>query len=177
MYLWCSHMIVPSLLAAINRARPRRSPCPMQADPVVLPANDPGWMTRFAAFLKHRVLANVFATAENCPTHCLKCWSKDRRGCRITEYLENDRFFEATPISDGRAGDETTTQAVAENRRRRVSSGNSKVKKNVPEEALSAVTRSVRACASGRSGRRPSRDRVELETRPCLKTLSVVRAA
>jgi len=74
------------------------------------------------------------------PDGTVKVLVEGQARVRITEYLENDSFFEATAeYLTEEPGDETTTQAllktVAEEFERY-----SKVKKNVPEEALSAVT-------------------------------------
>ena len=71
---------------------------------------------------------------------------------RITEFLENEEFFEAraeylTEIP----GDVTTTEALL----RTVGDEferYAKVRKNIPEEALAAVGRDHRACQAGRSG-------------------------
>ena len=74
------------------------------------------------------------------PDGTVKVLVEGQARVRITEYLENDSFFEASAeYLTEEPGDETTTQAllksVAEEFERY-----SKVKKNVPEEALSAVT-------------------------------------
>ena len=85
------------------------------------------------------VLANVLQLLK-LPDGTVKVLVEGQARVRITEYLENDSFFEATAeYLTEEPGDETTTQAllksVAEEFERY-----SKVKKNVPEEALSAVT-------------------------------------
>ena len=85
------------------------------------------------------VLANVLQLLK-LPDGTVKVLVEGQARVRITEYLENDSFFEASAeYLTEEPGDETTTQAllksVAEEFERY-----SKVKKNVPEEALSAVT-------------------------------------
>jgi ATP-dependent Lon protease len=84
-------------------------------------------------------LANVLQLLK-LPDGTVKVLVEGQARVRITEYLDNDNFFEATAeyLSE-MPGDETTTRAliktVAEEFERY-----SKVKKNVPEEALAAVS-------------------------------------
>ncbi len=85
------------------------------------------------------VLANVLQLLK-LPDGTVKVLVEGQARVRITEYLDNDNFFEATAeyLSE-MPGDATTTRAliktVAEEFERY-----SKVKKNVPEEALAAVS-------------------------------------
>ncbi len=85
------------------------------------------------------VLANVLQLLK-LPDGTVKVLVEGRARVRITEFLKNDKFFEAraeylTEIP----GDETTIEALV----RTVAvefERYSKIKKNIPEEALSAVT-------------------------------------
>ena len=85
------------------------------------------------------VLANVLQLLK-LPDGTVKVLVEGQARVRITEYLDNDSFFEATAeyLSEI-PGDETTTRAliktVAEEFERYA-----KVKKNIPEEALAAVS-------------------------------------
>ena len=87
---------------------------------------------------KAGVLANVLQLLK-LPDGTVKVLVEGQARVRITEYLENDSFFEArAEYLTEMPGDMTTTEAllrsVAEEFERY-----SKVKKNIPEEALAAV--------------------------------------
>ena len=85
------------------------------------------------------VLANVLQLLK-LPDGTVKVLVEGRSRVRITEYVENDRFFEANAeVLEETMGDEDTVEALV----RSVSDEferYAKVKKNIPEEALSAVS-------------------------------------
>ncbi|WP_108482187.1 endopeptidase La [Oceaniglobus ichthyenteri] len=85
------------------------------------------------------VLANVLQLLK-LPDGTVKVLVEGRSRVRITEYVENDRFFEAhAEVLEETMGDEDTVEALV----RSVSEEferYAKVKKNIPEEALSAVS-------------------------------------
>ncbi|SIS87661.1 endopeptidase La [Phaeovulum vinaykumarii] len=85
------------------------------------------------------VLANVLQLLK-LPDGTVKVLVEGRARVRIAEYLENESFFEArAELLDETAGDEDTIKAllrsVAEEFERYA-----KIKKNIPEEALSAIS-------------------------------------
>ncbi|MFL4471425.1 endopeptidase La [Tateyamaria armeniaca] len=87
---------------------------------------------------KAGVLANVLQLLK-LPDGTVKVLVEGQARVRITEYLENDNFFEAraeylTEMPGDMATTEALLRSVAEEFERY-----SKVKKNIPEEALSAV--------------------------------------
>ena len=134
------HMIVPLF---VGREKSVRALEEVMADDkqILLSSQiDPGVDDPDASgIFKTGVLANVLQLLK-LPDGTVKVLVEGQARVRITEYLENDRYFEAmaeylTEIP----GDDLTTQAllksVGEEFERYA-----KVKKNVPEEALSAVT-------------------------------------
>ncbi|MCR8825589.1 endopeptidase La [Pseudosulfitobacter koreensis] len=95
-----------------------------------------------AGIYKAGVLANVLQLLK-LPDGTVKVLVEGQARVRITEYLENDNFFEArAEYLTEMPGDVTTTQAllrtVADEFERYA-----KVRKNVPEEALTAVGETV----------------------------------
>ena len=133
------HMIVPLFVGRDKSVRALEEV--MADDKQILlssqidPADDPD----SDGIFNTGVLANVLQLLK-LPDGTVKVLVEGQARVRITEYLENDSFFEASAeYLTEEPGDETTTQAllksVAEEFERY-----SKVKKNVPEEALSAVT-------------------------------------
>ncbi|WP_226782346.1 endopeptidase La [Oceaniglobus trochenteri] len=88
---------------------------------------------------EYGVLANVLQLLK-LPDGTVKVLVEGRSRVRITDYVENDRFFEANAeILEEVMGDEETVAALV----RSVSEEferYAKVKKNIPEEALSAVS-------------------------------------
>ncbi|SFS49174.1 ATP-dependent Lon protease [Sulfitobacter marinus] len=133
------HMIVPLF---VGREKSVRALEEVMADDkqILLSSQiDPGMDDPDAdGIFQTGVLANVLQLLK-LPDGTVKVLVEGQSRVRITEYLENDSFFEATAeyLSEI-PGDETTTRAliktVAEEFERY-----SKVKKNVPEEALTAV--------------------------------------
>tara|TARA_R110002012_G_scaffold316737_1_gene532058 strand:- start:33746 stop:36199 length:2454 start_codon:yes stop_codon:yes gene_type:complete len=134
------HMIVPLF---VGREKSVRALEEVMADDkqILLSSQvDPGVDDPDASgIFKTGVLANVLQLLK-LPDGTVKVLVEGQARVRITEYLENDRYFEAmaeylTEIP----GDDLTTQAllksVGEEFERYA-----KVKKNVPEEALAAVT-------------------------------------
>ncbi|WP_372991858.1 endopeptidase La [Sulfitobacter sp.] len=84
------------------------------------------------------VLANVLQLLK-LPDGTVKVLVEGQARVRITEFLENDSFFEArAEYLTEMPGDETTTQALLKTVTEEFERY-SKVKKNVPEEALTAV--------------------------------------
>jgi ATP-dependent Lon protease len=90
------------------------------------------------AIYKHGVLANVLQLLK-LPDGTVKVLVEGKTRVKITQFVPNDRFFEARAVElDEVAGDAASVEAllrtVAEEFERYA-----KIKKNIPEEALSAV--------------------------------------
>ena len=84
------------------------------------------------------VLANVLQLLK-LPDGTVKVLVEGKSRVRITEYLENDQFFEARAEAlDEEAGDPATVEALVRSVGQEFERY-AKVKKNIPEEALAAV--------------------------------------
>ncbi|MEO0939701.1 MAG: endopeptidase La [Pseudomonadota bacterium] len=134
------HMIVPLFVGRDKSVRALEEV--MQDDKQILlssqidPSEDDPEST---GIFKAGVLANVLQLLK-LPDGTVKVLVEGQARVRITEYLENDNFFEArAEYLTEMPGDAATTEAllrsVADEFERYA-----KVKKNVPEEALSAVS-------------------------------------
>ena len=90
------------------------------------------------------VLANVLQLLK-LPDGTVKVLVEGRQRVRIEEYLENDAFFEArvTPLEET-MGDETTVEALVRSVSQEFEKY-AKIKKNIPDEALSAIEESTEA--------------------------------
>jgi len=139
------HMIVPLF---VGREKSVRALEEVMADDkqILLSSQiDPGADDPDAeGIFKAGVLANVLQLLK-LPDGTVKVLVEGQARVRITEYLENDSFFEArAEYLTEMPGDEATTQAllktVADEFERYA-----KVKKNVPDEALAAVGESTEA--------------------------------
>ena len=85
------------------------------------------------------VLANVLQLLK-LPDGTVKVLVEGKARVRITEYLQNPAFFEArAEVLDESAGDKSTTEALLRSVREEFERY-SKIKKNIPEEALGAVS-------------------------------------
>src|SRR5919107_2378103 len=103
-----------------------------QVDPGV---DDPGT----DGIYKSGVLANVLQLLK-LPDGTVKVLVEGKSRVRITEFLKNDRFFEARvqPLSESQ-GDEEVVQALVRSVGAEFEKY-AKIKKNIPEEAVAAVT-------------------------------------
>jgi len=136
------HMIVPLFVGREKSVRAleevmsedRQILLSSQMDPSV---DDPG----ADGIYRTGVLANVLQLLK-LPDGTVKVLVEGKTRVRITDFIENDRFFEASAEAlDEVAGDSETVDAllrgVADEFERYA-----KIKKNIPEEALSAVSES-----------------------------------
>lgn len=134
------HMIVPLFVGREKSVRAleevmsedRQILLSSQIDPSV---DDPG----ADGIYRTGVLANVLQLLK-LPDGTVKVLVEGKTRVRITDFIENDRFFEASAETlDETAGDPETVDAllrgVADEFERYA-----KIKKNIPEEALSAVS-------------------------------------
>ena len=107
---------------------------------------------------KAGVLANVLQLLK-LPDGTVKVLVEGRARVRITDYLDNDDYFEAhaaplTELPGDQAAVVALVRSVGEEFERYA-----KVKKNIPEEALAAVSETREPATAGRPRRRPSRHR------------------
>ncbi|TYB88082.1 endopeptidase La [Oceaniovalibus sp. ACAM 378] len=134
------HMIVPLFVGRDKSVRALEEV--MADDKQILLSSqiDPGVDDPDAkGIYQYGVLANVLQLLK-LPDGTVKVLVEGRARVRITDYIENDRFFEANAeLLDEEIGDPDTVAALL----RSVSEEferYAKVKKNIPEEALSAVS-------------------------------------
>ena len=134
------HMIVPLFVGREKSVRALEEVMADDKQILLSSQMDPGIDDPDASgIFKTGVLANVLQLLK-LPDGTVKVLVEGQARVRITEYLENDSFFEAkAEYLTEETGDETTTKAllrsVTEEFERYA-----KVKKNVPEEALTAVS-------------------------------------
>ncbi len=133
------HMIVPLFVGREKSVRALEEV--MQDDKQILlssqidpTADDP----KSDGIYKSGVLANVLQLLK-LPDGTVKVLVEGKARVRITEYLRNDRFFEArAELLDGEAGDRTAVEALLRSVADEFEKY-AKIKKNVPEETLSSV--------------------------------------
>ncbi|MGR3290496.1 MAG: LON peptidase substrate-binding domain-containing protein, partial [Paracoccaceae bacterium] len=167
------HMIVPLFVGRDKSVRALEEV--MQDDKQILLSSqiDPGVDDPSAdGIYRVGVLANVLQLLK-LPDGTVKVLVEGRSRVKITEFLANDSYFEAKAVTLSESeGDATTTKALVRSAAREFERY-AKIKKNIPEEALSAIAETTEPAkladlVAGHLG-------VEVEQKQeLLETLSVV---